>query len=97
MIEDFAVSFDRADFVLAADIYFVRDSEDLLKEVNTETLIKKISQNGGNCLYLPHFDHIVDYLEGHLVPGDLVVTMGAGDVWKISDELICRLRRNSKN
>jgi len=96
LIDDFAVSFNCADFVLAADIYFVRDSEDMRKEINAETLIEKISQNGGNCLYLPHFDHIVDYLQGHLAPGDLVVTMGAGDVWKISDELICRLRRNSK-
>jgi len=96
LIDDFAMSFNCADFVIAADIYFVRDSDDMRKEINAETLIEKILQNGGNCLYLPHFDHIVDYLQGHLAPGDLVVTMGAGDVWKISDELICRLRRNSK-
>ena len=40
-------------------------------------------------------DAVCDYLEQHARAGDVIVTMGAGDVWKVADEYIQRLRRDS--
>jgi len=37
----------------------------------------------------------VEHLVEQAKPGDVVITMGAGDIWKLADELIRRLRRDS--
>ena len=36
--------------------------------------------------YLPTLEATADHVARHVVEGDLVVTMGAGDVWKVADE-----------
>lgn len=95
LLDEFALSFDSADVVLLPEIYFVRDSEALRRTVSAEQLAKKICDNGGQAYYLEHFSPIADHLCSRVRPGDLVVTMGAGDIWKLADELICRLRRDS--
>jgi len=95
MLEDFARSFSQADVVLLPDIYFVRDSEQLRHEVNAGQLAEKINGNGREALYLGDFEKILQHLCRHSEPGDVVVTMGAGDIWKVADELIRRLGTNS--
>ena len=42
-------------------------------------------------MHIPDFDAIVTMLAAELRPGDLVITMGAGDIWKVADELVQRL------
>ena len=42
--------------------------------------------------YLPDKKEIVDHLLRIVRPGDLVITLGAGDIWQISDELVKRLK-----
>lgn len=93
-LEDFAVSFGQADVVLLPDIYFVRDSEKSRRQVSAEQLAQKINLNGGQAEYLGAFPDVIDRLVREVQEGDLVVTMGAGDVWEIADGLICRLREN---
>lgn len=95
LLDDFAQSFVDADIVVFPKIYFVRDSDRERHLVNSGDLVARIDRLGGTAAYLPRFDQIVDYLTGQLAPGDLVVTMGAGDIWKIADELICGLGRDS--
>ena len=80
------------DQVLLPEIYFVRDSEQMKQQVSAWQLAEKIRQNGGSAQYLENFENILTYLTGKLTRGDMVVTMGAGDIWKVADELICRLR-----
>jgi UDP-N-acetylmuramate--alanine ligase len=88
LLEDFAKSFTSADVVVVPDIYFVRDSESERQLVNSGDLVARIAQNGGTACYLPRFDQILQYLKSQLSAGDLVITMGAGDIWKIADELV---------
>ncbi len=95
LLDDFAESFADADVVVIPDIYFVRDSETERHLVNSGDMVARIAKLGGTACYLPRFDQIVDYLEAQLAAGDLVITMGAGDIWKISDELIHWLGRDS--
>ncbi|MBN2210173.1 MAG: UDP-N-acetylmuramate--L-alanine ligase [Sedimentisphaerales bacterium] len=90
LLNEFALSFATADVVLLPEIYFVRDSEALRREINAEQLAEKIREQGGNARFLGEFEAIVDHLAEKTEPGDVIVTMGAGDVWKIADEYIRR-------
>jgi len=94
LLNDFALSFRQADVILLPEIYFVRDSEELRREVSARQLAEKISQQGGEAWFLPEFEEILEHLSGEAQEGDLVVTMGAGNIGKLADELICRLGRD---
>ncbi|MBN1436662.1 MAG: UDP-N-acetylmuramate--L-alanine ligase [Sedimentisphaerales bacterium] len=96
LLDEFALSFDAADVVLLPDIYFVRDSEALRREINAAQLADRISTKGPQAHYLGEFEQITEFLMQNAKDGDLVVTMGAGDVWKIGDEFIRRFGRDSK-
>jgi UDP-N-acetylmuramate--alanine ligase len=94
LLNDFAHSFSSADAVIVPDIYFVRDSQAECQLINSGDLVARIAQLGGTACYLPRFDQILQYLKCQLAAGDLVITMGAGDIWKISDELVRWLGRD---
>jgi UDP-N-acetylmuramate--alanine ligase len=92
LLDDFARSFSHADVTIVPDIYFVRDSEADMKAVNSGMLVERIVENGREAMYIPTFAAIEDYLMEHMLPGDLVVSMGAGPVWEVTDELVRRIR-----
>jgi UDP-N-acetylmuramate--alanine ligase len=92
LLDDFALSFGSADVVCLPDIYFVRDLDEHRQAVHANILAERIEREGGECHYLETFDRILDKLTAETRPGDLVVTMGAGDIWKLGDEFISRLR-----
>ena len=92
VLDDFARSFALADKVLLPQIYFVRDSETERKNVSADDLAAQIRAHAGDAEFLDGFDTIVQHLLAHVGPGDLVIVMGAGDVWKIADEYLRRLR-----
>jgi UDP-N-acetylmuramate--alanine ligase len=92
LLEDFARSFELADHVVVPGIYFVRDSERERELVCSEALIERIRGAGVESEYIPDFDVIVSRVAERCESGDLVITMGAGDIWKVADELVRRLR-----
>ena len=94
LLQEFAGSFGNADIILLPEIFFVRDSEKLKREINAEQLAEKIREQGGQAHYLGDFGKIADFLTENVKPQDVVVTMGAGDVWKLTDELMDRFRRD---
>jgi len=95
LLDDFAESFKLADITIVPEIYFVRDSLSAKKEINAEILVERIRANGSEALFIKSFDAICDYLQSNLAYGDVVVSMGAGDIWKVADEYIQRAGRNS--
>jgi UDP-N-acetylmuramate--alanine ligase len=97
LLDDFAESFKLADITIVPDIYFVRDSQASKKEVNARILAARIRQSGSEALFIEDFGAICDYLQSNVAAGDIVVTMGAGDIWKVADEYIQRLRGNSRD
>ncbi|MCX5636673.1 MAG: hypothetical protein NTX52_03130 [Planctomycetota bacterium] len=95
LLDDFAESFKLADVTIVPEIYFVRDSQKEKKEINAQMLVERIRDKGTEAIFIDGFAAICDYLKSNVTEGDLVVTMGAGDIWKVADEYIQWLRRNS--
>jgi len=93
-LDEFAASFGQADKVVLPEIYFVRDSEASRNEVNAAILADRIRGQGTDAQHVATFEAVCDHLQEHVRPGDLVVAMGAGDVWKVADEYIQRLGRD---
>ncbi len=83
---DFAKSLSLADHVILADIYAARETDTL--GVSSELLSKEISALGTDCYYFPTFAEIEDFVKSHCVHGDLLITMGAGDVVNIGESLL---------
>jgi UDP-N-acetylmuramate--alanine ligase len=90
LLKDFAKSFALASEVIVPDIYFVRDSEREKDYICSEDLVAQIRLHGGEARYVETFERIVQYLRHRLRPGDLVVTMGAGNIWEVADEVVRR-------
>jgi len=92
LLKDFAASFAQADEVILPDIYFVRDSEKERDHISSNDLVAQIRMRGGSARYEPTFEGILEFVKTTLRDGDLVVTMGAGNVWELADEIVRWIR-----
>ncbi|MCY2929156.1 MAG: UDP-N-acetylmuramate--L-alanine ligase [Planctomycetota bacterium] len=88
LINDFARCFDAANEIVVPDIYFVRDSEREKDHISSEDLVSQIRLHGGSARYIKTFTDIIRFLQAQLTPGDVVVTMGAGNIWEVADEIV---------
>jgi len=84
LLDEFAQSFSQADIVIVPHIYFVRDSETELTRVQAGDLVDKLRDRGVRAMHLYPFEAIIEQLEVACRPGDLLVVMGAGPVWKVA-------------
>ncbi len=92
LFKDFITAFNQADLLLLTDIYPA--GEDPLPGVNTETLCHGIREHGHKNVYYHHQkEESVDYLTKLLQPGDVVITMGAGNIWQLGEQLLQNLRQ----
>ena len=85
-LNDFAKALAKAEHVVLADIYAARETNTL--GISSKDLQKEIINLGGDCKYFPSFDEIENFLLENCIPGDLLITMGAGDVVKIGEKLL---------
>ena len=93
--EEFGSAFLDSDVVIIDDIYSA--GEQPLEGVSSRTIIEAMERNGQeNVLYLGSRDKIVDYLEDFVRSGDLVLTMGAGNIWTAGVHLVDRLKRSAR-
>ncbi len=83
---EFAKSLSLADHVVLADIYAARETDTL--GMSSELLAKEIQALGTDCHYFPSFGEIEEFLKSHCIHGDLLITMGAGDVVNIGENLL---------
>ena len=86
LLSEFAEALTLADRVVLADIYAAREKNEL--GISSDDLRKEVEAKGTEVCYLPSFSEIEDYLLENCVPGDLLITMGAGDVVNIGEELL---------
>ena len=88
LIEDFGRAFGDADRVILPPIHFVRDPESERNLVNSEMVADRIRQSGGDALAVPDLAAATAAARAFVRAGDIVVTMGAGAVWKVARSLV---------
>ncbi len=86
LMPEFAAALSLADHVVLADIYAARETDTL--GISSEDLQKDIAALGTPCEYFPTFDEIENFLLENCTQGDLLITMGAGDVVNIGEQLL---------
>jgi UDP-N-acetylmuramate--alanine ligase len=90
LLKEFSKSFQDANKVILADIYAARDNEYEKTAINSRKLYEEICVAGMDVQYIPQLCDIAHALSSHVKPGDVVITMGAGDVWQVAYDLVSR-------
>lgn len=88
LLPEFAKSLSLAENVILADIYAAREPDP--KDISSRTLQLEMEKIGKKAYYFPSFEEIENFLLEHCSSGDLLITMGAGDVVNIGENLIKR-------
>lgn len=86
LFQDFTEAFHGVDFLILADIYAAR--EKFTGDISSEMLAEAIARKDQNCTYISKFSLITDYVREHAKPGDLIITMGAGNIYEIGNALL---------
>ncbi|ALS26981.1 UDP-N-acetylmuramate--alanine ligase [Paenibacillus sp. 32O-W] len=92
LLEQFSRAFSEADRVIITDIYSPA-GEQQIEGVHSRKLVELIRQNSNpNTDYMATKEEVQAHLAETVRPGDLVITMGAGDIWKAADGLVQTLK-----
>ena len=83
--EEFGNAFQEADLVIVTDIYSA--GEQPIEGVTADLIVQALKRNGKDVVFLGQLDDVVDYLKGKIRSGDLVMTIGAGNVWTVGQNL----------
>ena len=83
---EFAEALSLADHVILADIYAARETDTL--GMSSEALAEEIKKLGTDAYYLPSFEAIENFVLEKVIHGDMLITMGAGDVVNIGESLL---------
>lgn len=83
LLNEFTLCFDNADELILMDIYAAREKDNGL--INSNILGDKIRDRGIKCKNYHSFECTVEYLKSKVTEGDLVLTVGAGDVVKVGE------------
>ena len=86
LFDEFAQALSHTDHLILADIYAARETDTL--GISSEQLARAAASYGCDAIYLPSFDEIEKYVKDHCQSGDLLITMGAGDVVNIGEDLL---------
>lgn len=86
LMQEFAQALSLADKVILADIYAARETDNL--GISSSDLRDLLIEKGVDAYYFPTFDEIEAFLLENCIHGDVLITMGAGDVYKIGENLL---------
>jgi UDP-N-acetylmuramate--alanine ligase len=91
LLEEFFTAFHQADRVIIMDIYAA--GEQPIPGVSGQAVVEGVKRYGHrDAAYIAGKDEVVEHLLTTLRPGDLLLTLGAGDVWKIGERVLEKLR-----
>lgn len=85
-LHDFAEALSLADIVVLADIYAAREKNTY--GISSKDILALIKEKGTECYYFPSFEEIEKFLLKKCINGDLLITMGAGNVVDIGEHLL---------
>lgn len=87
LLNDFATSFDDADGVVVVDIFRSRETPD--PAISAAEIVRRMKHP--NAVHIPPLEDAVDYLLKHLQPGDVLLTLGAGNSDWVAEQILKRL------
>jgi UDP-N-acetylmuramate--alanine ligase len=94
LLEEFYTAFNQADKLIIMDIYAA--GEKPIPGVSGQTLYEGIKKHGHkDVTFLPDKKTVPEYMVGVLKKGDLMITLGAGDVWKIGEQVLEKLKHGN--
>jgi len=85
-LQEFADVLSQADILVLADIYAAREKNTL--GISSKDLLALVKEKGTECYYFPSFEEIEKFLLKNCMNGDLLITMGAGNVVEIGESLL---------
>lgn len=86
LLNGFSESFDKSDEVIITDIYPAREEFD--DTIHSSHLVDKLLDRGVNAKYISSFEEVVDYLNGKVNDGDLILALGAGNADQLAKMII---------
>ena len=88
LIDEFGEAFDDADEVILAEIYAAREKN--IYKISSKTMMEKILDHdpSKHIFYIEDFEDIASFVYEKAEPGDLVLTMGAGDIYKVGEMIL---------
>ena len=86
LLPEFADALSLADHVILADIYAAREKNTV--GISSDDLRAETARRGTDVIYLPTFGEIEDYLLEHCAENDLIMTMGAGNIFEVGEHLL---------
>jgi UDP-N-acetylmuramate--alanine ligase len=96
LFNEFLTAFPDADYLIVTDIYAA--SEKPIEGVSAASLCEGIRAHGHqNVIYLSGFDEMTDHLLAMAKPSDVIITQGAGSVWKVGEEFLKRVGKKNKS
>jgi len=93
LMEEFSLSFGDVDRLMLLDIYPA--GEKPIEDITSEALMRRIKKHIGDKSIHIKREEVIGRLSGMLKADDVVLTLGAGDVWKISEELVNILKEDN--
>jgi len=94
LLQEFWTAFYQADLLVVTEIYAA--GEPIIPGVSGRQIAEGALQHGHrNVTFIPDKEATPEFLFPELQPGDMVITMGAGDIWKVGEELLRRLAAGS--
>ncbi len=88
LFDQFADAFADADVLILAEIYAAREKN--IYKISSEKLAEEIRSKHPSkaVVFIPTFEEIADYVYEHAKKGDVVLTMGAGDIYKVGELIL---------
>lgn len=85
---EFADILSKCENVILVDIYAAREKN--IFNISVKDLVDEINNLKGNAFYCESFDKVINFLKNKIEDGDLIVTIGAGDIYKIGEKLLVK-------
>lgn len=83
LLGDFSNAFFNADIAIITDIYAAREVDD--GSISSKDLVDELKKNKVNAIYIPTFEEVAKYIEKESKNGDIILTIGAGNITHISE------------
>lgn len=84
------MAFRGSDLVIVTDIYSAGELP--LNGVSAKLIVSELQKNGQDVVYISRLDDVVKFLMRELRSGDLILTIGAGNVWTVARNLAMNLK-----